>query len=459
MKRRLTARKGAGQGRLPDAPDCVTLVGNARGRNGMGLKDRYDNPVATASQQALEHYIEGVDCFLAARYGAMEAFQAALAADPGFALAHAGLARAAMMAGDMALAKSALARAAECAAGASARERQHIGVFELLIAGRAAEARAAVFAHLQEHPRDAMVAQLNTSVFGLIGFSGQTGREADLLAFTSALMPHYGDDWWMQSQHAISLCETGHTAQALDLMERALDAEPRNANASHFKAHSHYERGETEEGRNFLRSWLAGYDRRSVIHGHLSWHVALWSLHLGETEAMWAAMDDAIAPGTGHGLPLNVLTDTASLLYRAEIAGEPVAPERWRALSDYAAGCFPESGQNFADLHAALAHAMAGQGEALDRMVTTARGFAADLVAPMVEGWRAVAAQDWQGALAAFVPLMAAHERLGGSRAQRDLIEFSYLNILLKLGHRDEAHRLMRMRRPSLGSTAPVAGF
>ena len=38
-------------------------------------------------------------------------------------------------------------------------------------------------------PRDAMIAQMNTSVFGLIGFSGKAGREADLLEFTSKLLP------------------------------------------------------------------------------------------------------------------------------------------------------------------------------------------------------------------------------------------------------------------------------
>lgn len=444
--------------RWPDMGQGSKILG-AEGGITMALTDRYENPVSTPSRDAVAHYISGVDCFLAARFGAVEAFRAAVAADPGFALAHAGLARAAMMAGDMALAKSALGEAKIASGGLSEREKAHIAIFELLLSGNAPAARDAVSVHIATYPRDAMIAQLNTSVFGLIGFSGQTGREAALLAYTSQLLPHYGEDWWMLSQHAISLCEVGRTEEALALMARSLEQEPRNANASHFKAHSHYERGETVEGRNFLRDWITGYDRRSLIHGHLSWHVALWSLHLGETEAMWDAMDDAIAPGAGHALPLNVLTDTASLLYRAEMAGVEVAPERWQAVSAYAAKCFPETGQSFADMHAALAHAMAGQGEALNGMIASAKGFAADLIAPLVEGWRAMAAQNWQAALEALTPVMACHERLGGSRAQRDLIEFAYLNALLKLGRRDEAHRLMHMRRPALGEAAPVAGF
>ena len=43
-----------------------------------------------------------------------------------------------------------------------------------------------------------------------------------------------------------------------------------------------------------------------------------------------------IGPGASQGLPINVLTDAAALLYRSEIAGHKVAPALWRDLSDYA---------------------------------------------------------------------------------------------------------------------------
>lgn len=423
----------------------------------MTRKDRYDNKVSTQSDAALAHYNSGMEHFLAARFGAVDAFQSAIAEDPHFALAQTGLARALMMSGDMAGAKSALARAQACIQGVTEREHAHVAVFALLLSGQAAQARRAVDEHVLTYPRDAMVAQLNTSVFGLIGFSGQVGREAALLAYTSALMPHYGEDWWMMSQHAVALCETGQTTEALDLMERALALEPRNANASHFKAHSHYECGETAAGRDFLKTWLAGYDKRAVLHSHLSWHVALWSLHMGDVEEMWQALDSHIGPETGHGLPLNVLTDTASLLYRAEIAGVAVDPARWQSLSAYASKCFPETGQSFADMHAALAHAMAGNGTELARMISGAKGFAGDLIAPLVTVWRAIASQDWIGATEAILPVMAQHERLGGSRAQRDLLEFTLLQVLLKQGKSGEVRRLLTVRRPALLEDPPLA--
>ena len=425
----------------------------------MRIEDHYGNPLTTGTGTAREFHDIAVRAFLGGNYGAVEAFGQAVDADPGFALGCAGLARARMMAGDMAGAKAALAQAEALLPGCTDRERSHIGCLALLLAGKAAQARAAIKAHVLDWPRDAMVAQMCSNVFGLIGFSGEVGREAELLAYTNTLLPHYGDDWWMMSMHALSLCETGQTAASLDLMERSLALNPRNANGSHFKAHALYEIGETAAGRAYLADWLPDYDPRSVIHGHLSWHAALWALQDGDIDAMWAAVDAGVAPGVGHALPINVLTDTAAIYYRAELAGVPVEPARWAELSDYAARYFPKTGQSFADLHAALAHAMAGQGERLAQIAEGAQGFAGDLVRPVARAWDAIARQHWHEALEYLLQVMPGHERLGGSRAQRDLLELAYVNVLLRLGLSSEAERSLTLRRPFIARPVPVAGF
>jgi len=425
----------------------------------MMLCDGYGNAISTKSSDARDHYDHGVQLFLGGDFGAAEAFGASVAADPDFALGHVGLARALMMEARTPEAKDAIACAQKLTGQSDDRECAHIAAFGALFAGEPKRAREAIKAHVRDYPRDALAAQLCTNVFGLIGFSGEVGREAELLAYTEALLPHYQGDWWMMSMHALSLCETGQIAASQSLMEASLAINPRNANGAHFRAHAQYEAGDITAGRRYLGEWMEDYDKRAVLHGHLSWHAALWTLHDGDEAAMWRAVENGVLPGSSHSLPINALTDTAAILYRAEIAGLEVPPERWKELSDYATRFFPETGQSFADIHAALSHAMAGNGERLAYIAETAKGYAGDLVRPVAKAWREMARENWEDALGHLSQVMATTERLGGSRAQRDLIELAYVNVLMKLGLEDEARRTLNTRRPVLSKSTPVCGL
>lgn len=423
----------------------------------MTQQDRYGNPITTDSEAAAQAYRLGVDLFLSGNFGAAGAFAEAVKADPNFALGHVALARINQMGAKPGPAAEAMEKAQALSEACTTRERQHIAAFAHAVAGRTGDARAAVMDHVRDFPRDAFAAQMCCSVLGLIGFSGEVGREAELLSYTSWLLPHYQDDWWMLSMHALSLCEAGQTKASHDTMDRSLALNPRNANAAHFKAHAHYEAGETTAGRAFLANWMLDYDSRGALHGHLTWHAALWALEDGDMTSVWAAIDDGIAPGTTASVPINIVTDTAAIYHRAEMAGHKVAPERWAALSDYAAQAFPNPGQSFIDMHAALGHAMAGQGDRLARLAETRAGFAADLVRPVARAWGAIAREDWQTALDELTQVLGENVRFGGSRAQRDLIELSYVNTLMKLGHTDEARRALKTRRPVISRQIDVA--
>lgn len=423
------------------------------------LLDRYDNAVSTTSQKARDLYVQAIDRLISANANMEQGFQSVVDADPNFALAFSGLARARQLSGNIPGAREAMVEAQKRAVGLPKKEAAHIHAMGLLINGKMSEAYAAARAHVAEHPRDVMITQTCTSVFGLIGFSGQPGREAELLAYTTTLAPHFGDDWWFLSQHAFSYAETGQTARAATLIEQSLALEPNNAHGVHVKSHIHYEAGETKAGTAYLENWLSSYDRSALMHGHLSWHVALWALEQGEPDRMWQMVDDNVIPGAALGLPINVLTDTASILYRAELAGETIAPERWKQISEYAKQFFPKTGLGFVDVHAALAHAMAGDNEALEEIQNNAAGPAADLVREFAQAYGAIARQNWVEASAHLTAAMADHARIGGSRAQRDLLEYTLLQALLKQDHEEEAKRLLALRRPVLAGTRPVQGM
>ena len=159
------------------------------------LADRYGLPISTSSEAARAAYIAGCDGVLSAAHGDAAQLAQAIEADPGFALAHAALARARFLMADVAGARQSAARARELAATATSREQGHVDALCLSIEGKPVDALAATRTHLALHPRDAMVAAPATGVFGLIGFSGRQGREPEQVEFLEVLRPHLADDW------------------------------------------------------------------------------------------------------------------------------------------------------------------------------------------------------------------------------------------------------------------------
>ena len=391
----------------------------------MTLEDDRGLPLSTGSTAARDAYCAGVTKLLAASPGIEPDLQSAIVADPQFALAHAALARAHQIHGRGPQARAAMAdaRALAEALPEHARERSHVLALDRVVAGDAAAALAAIRAHLARWPRDVMVMAPCAGVFGLFGFSGKPGREQALVDFLATYEGALGDDGWFLAQRAFARCETGALGAALGDIERALERDPRSANAAHIHAHVRYERGDDGGALAWLRAWLADYPRDGMMHLHLHWHVALSALALGDRATAWATFRSAIAPGAAWGPPLNLVTDAVSFVMRAALAGEAVEPPLWAELAAVAQRSFPSPAIAFADAHVAIALAMSGDAAALGRLAGGATGPAADVVAALADAFGAYAGGDMAGTLRALEPILATHERLGGSRAQRDLVE------------------------------------
>ncbi len=425
------------------------------------LKDRYDLPISTASAGARDAYIKGCDLLLSASAGTEVAFRAAIAADDGFALGHIALARTLQVLGRGGEVKAPRERAVALAVGTTSREQSQIAIFDKILTGQAATALEMIRQHVKTWPRDAMALAPATSVFGLIGFSGKAGREEDQLAILLPLEASYGDDWWYRTVLAFAEIELQMHDRGRRNIEHALTVFPRNAHAAHIRAHLYYEEGQREAGLDYLTEWAKDYPRDGQIHCHVSWHQALWSMETGRMDDAWRIYGDAMRPGAAWGPQINVLTDCAAFLARAEFKGEPRRPELWKELSEYAAQWFPNSGVQFADFHSALAFAMAGDGAALAKIAETPKGAAADMLAPVARGFGAFAKGDWDGAIREIEPQLGTHERLGGSRAQRDLLEYAVACAHMQAGRAEVARRMLALRRPQNRGKAgfPVAGM
>lgn len=429
------------------------------------LPDRYDLPLSTASAAAHDAYLQGCDLALTLYPGAVEAFDRAIAADPGFALPHSGKAQTLMREGDVPAARLALAAARDVAAGVSAREASHIAFLELVFAGRTDAAIAALHAHLAAWPRDALVLSTAANPNGLIGASGRIGQKHQIAALLDGLAPHYGDDAWFLAHHAMALSEDGQIAAARPKIERSVAMTPNNAHGAHTFAHVCYEGGEPDRARAYLSSWLATYPREGFFHGHVSWHLSLFELQVGNGAEALRLYRDAIALDRRHsGGPQQRVSDATAFLWRSELAGHPRDAAAWRAMYEYANSALPQPGSGLADLHVILALAVMGDDAALDARVARMEALAREGRYPsgsylpsLSRGLLAFERGEFSRAIDALAPLAGQNERIGGSRAQHDLIEFTLLKAYLDADRLEEAQRLLRARRPG-ASGVPVVG-
>ena len=421
--------------------------------------DRFGLTLTTASAAAATAYNEACNLLLTLYPGAGPLFDKAVEADPDFALAHAGRARLLQLSGKISGAQDAIARARTCPA--DARETSHIAVFQALIEGRAADAFAAVCAHTERWPTDAMILATTANQLGLIGISGRAGRVEELAAFLDKLAPAYDADWWFGAHHGMAVAEAGRHAEGRRIIERSLADNRRNGSVAHSYAHVCYEDGHADEGIAFIRDWLPGYTRFGGMHGHLSWHLALFELHRGNADIGMAMFGESFGAEDYAGPPPNKMFDGAAFLWRAELAGHKRDESRWAMLRDFAHATFPRPGLNLLDWHVALAEAVTGDTESLQGRVRTMEDgpYAAGQTVP--DAARAFAAferQDYPTAIGLLEVLLPERERIGGSNAQIDLVEFTLLRAYVLNGQRDAASALMAARRP--GAVGPaVAGF
>ena len=429
------------------------------------LRDRYDLPLSTTSSAARDAYVHASDLLLTTYPGATEAFDRAIAADPGFALAHTGKAQMLLAAGDMAAARESLAAARAVSADPPEWEASHIAFFELLATGQTEAALAALRVHLRSWPRDALALTPTAFTNGLIGSSGRADAKRAMIGLLDSLAPRYGDDWWFTAHHGMALSEDGQRDAADGKIERSLAQNPNNAWVAHARTHLCYENGDPKAARGFLASWLLTYPRNAPLYSHLSWHLALSDLEAGNAAEASRLYQEAFSLDVHSGPPRAKITDGVSFLWRWELAGHPRDADAWRMMHEFATNALPRAGAALPDLHVVLVQAVAGDAVALETRVRQVEDLARDgrypsgpFVPMLARAFAAFERQDFAEAIDALEPIVAESERLGGSRAQLDLVEFTLLKAYLDAGRPDDARRFLDERRPG-PSGIPVAGL
>jgi tetratricopeptide (TPR) repeat protein len=427
-------------------------------------EDRYGLPLSTASAEAAAAYREGVDLLLAFWPGAIDAFERAIMLDPDFALAHAARARVHAIYQQREPALQTIKRARDLTtANGTAREQGHIATLALAIEGRGADAMTATLAHLASWPRDAMIMALPLGAFGLLAFSGRADHDAARRDLCDRFAEAYGEDWWFMSNHGWALTEAGEPAKGRAITERSFALRRHNAYAVHALLHAMFEDGALDQADALVEGWIGDYDRTGMLHGHICWHQALGALDRGDAEKALAVYADVLVPTMDTAPPLNTLSDCASLLWRLTAEELPVPPNAWAETAAYASNRFTSSSLAFVEMHlvmiAAATHdgaALKGRLAAMERRLAEGKLPAGRIVPHMLRALRAFADSNWRGCTRELAPVVGDLARIGGSHAQREVIEDTYILALIRSGALAQARDVLDARlhrRPSARDT------
>ena len=423
--------------------------------------DRGGLPLSTSSDAAAAHYRDGVDLSLSGWPGAAEAFDQALALDPDFALARAARARTLLISADYVQARTMIGKAeAAVQANGTARERSHVEALARSIRGNPVAALEQVLAHVESWPRDAFILSLPLGAFGLFAFSGMTGHPQAGVDLCERMAPHYGADWWFLTYLGWAHTENLNLAHGRAITERGFALKPSSAHGLHAMAHALFEDGSGAEADALITGWLPDYDRAGILHGHITWHLALTALEAGDAARALELYLGGVRPSVSQALPINTVTDGAALLWRLEAYGNAAPQHLWNELSEFGARAFPSPGLAFVEAHMALIAAATGDAAMMDARLAKLAGRMADGTYPAGPALKAI----WSGVSAfaqgeyavsarALAPMAGEVERIGGSHAQREVFEDTLLLAQIKAGQLKAARSLLEARlarRPSI---------
>ncbi|HEX9536230.1 MAG TPA: tetratricopeptide repeat protein, partial [Stellaceae bacterium] len=334
-----------------------------------------------------------------------------------------------------------------------------------LVQGSRAAAVGVLDRHLMRYPFDLVAHQGAALIDGFLGrFPWVRDRSARALPFWSKDQQGYGT---LLALHAFGLEEAGDYTRAEDESRAAAELEPFSFWPHHTVAHVMEMTGRPEDG----LGWMAAREGLWSTPGHLNqvhiwWHKSLFHFELGQYDAALALYDGPMR-ATQRPVALS-LTNATALLWRLDALGCDTG-DRWLEQADLWQDHADGKCLVFADIHAAMAELRSGHEALVERRLEAMRETAASRLEaaslyrtvgiPVVEGLAGFHRGAYAEAVELLLPVRVDLWQIGGSHAQRDVVDWTLTEAAVRAGQRDVALSLAHERLGTRPRSAPNRRF
>jgi tetratricopeptide (TPR) repeat protein len=422
--------------------------------------DRWGVPVRAGSAAAVARLDEAIEDLAKLAGNPIADAEAAVAADDGLILGHiyrAYLALYGTTPEGVATAAEILKTLDEAVMGE--REAHHMRAARSWAEGDWEAAARSLERALLCHPRDLLALKVAQDLYFFLG------NRLELRDVAARVLPAWPADlagWgYVQGIYAFGLEENANYRQAEARARAALDYNPRDVWSVHALAHVFEMEGRHREGTGFLAA-SSGDWSGSYFAVHNWWHKGLFHLELEEIGEALALYDSPIRAARSTEW-LDVV-DAAALLWRLSLFGVDVTERAARLAADID-DLVSAPVYIFNDWHAVMAFGLAGDHARVERVILanrnltapTNRTAAARAGLDLLEAFGAFAAGRPERAIDLLIDIRPRANAVGGSHAQRDVIDLTLIAAAARAEDESLARALVTervARKPSAEASA-----
>jgi hypothetical protein len=438
--------------------------------------DTYGHALGIANAAAAGAFDTGVHGFVSLRTDTMPALNAAIEADPTFAMAK--LAKAWILhSGRSGVFKPViddLLRESEpLVDGANGRTRAYFDGLKAAQAGHAVAAGTIMEAMLDRHPTDLMAHRLvQLELFW-------NGRIAWMRDVTERATPHWhvdlADFGVFQSVRAFAAEEDGDYVAAERCGRDAIDHNPADCWGAHAVVHALTMQGRIDDGIEWLQGLSGNWAESNQMKHHLWWHLCILLLEQGEHDRILDLLTsevrnpDSPLVKAAPAAPIDI-QNIASMLLRLRLVGVDVG-DRWLVLADVCADRVDDNRSPFGNAHDMMVLAATEQFQAAEALLDNMRQVSTTSDNSLALTYRIVGIPICEAILAHFkgdfgrvidsiAPVRHDLPQVGGSIVQRDLFYWILVDATRRQGQGDlESLYLRDVERLGIGGASGRAFY